>query len=503
MSLPPGPSLAPVPGDPEPEPDPSSDIPMWLVLALVGVLIAAVGLTGYVLLDQRKDDTEAAGPSYPKTWDPRVAPYVEKVEELRGRTFVHPVTVRFLPEEEFKKDRTADEDELDEKDRRKLEQYAGLLRAIGLVKGDLDLFDASNDISSSGTLAYYSFDDERITIRGEKLTPSIRSTLVHELTHALQDQLFNVGDRIEKVSERDEDSRDRTDALLETLVEGDAERVETLYREGLGPKQRKALDEGRQSETDEATNDLEDVPKFLLTVFSADYTLGEALIQVVAEDGGNSGLDDLLLHTPTNDAALLDPFDVLSGDDEVTEVDDPDLEAGEKKIDSSDFGPLTWYFMLAERLPLLDALAVVDGWGGDASVAFERDGTTCARIGYTGDSPGDTAAMYAALQRWIAAAPGAPSKVDLQGNLVTFESCDPGTAAKVGKDASDEAVALIANRAYLGLGIMRAGTSAPYAHCMSRRLVETFPVERLNDPGFGKDDPAIQARVQRLIAACR
>src|SRR5215213_6029037 len=75
MSLPPGPSPAPELGEQQPSSDASSDIPMWLVLALVGVLIAAVGLTGYVLLDQRKDGSEAAGPSYPSTWDPRVVTF--------------------------------------------------------------------------------------------------------------------------------------------------------------------------------------------------------------------------------------------------------------------------------------------------------------------------------------------------------------------------------------------------------------------------------------------
>ena len=45
---------------------------------------------------------------------------------------------------------------------------------------------------------------------------------------------------------------------------------------------------------------------------------------------------------------------------------------------------LTWYLMLAERLPLRESLAAADGWGGDAYVGFERGGDSCARIAYTG-----------------------------------------------------------------------------------------------------------------------
>jgi hypothetical protein len=238
-------------------------------------------------------------------------------------------------------------------------------------------------------------------------------------------------------------------------------------------------------------------------MFTSDYTLGEALIQVVAQDGGNDGLDELLEVTPTNDSALLDPFLVVDGSDDAVKVEYPKLSDGEKEIDSSDFGVLTWYFMLAERIPLLDALAAADGWGGDASVAFERDGATCARVAYVGDTPQDTQTMQHALQQWIAAAPGSPSRVDLQGNQLVFESCDPGKTAKVGKDASEEAMGLIAARAYLGIGIMRAGAAAPYAHCMAGRLINAFPVEKLNDPNFGANDPAVKARVQQFIAACR
>lgn len=41
------------------------------------------------------------------------------------------------------------------------------MRAFGLITGDVDLFAAISEFSGAGTLAYYSFEDERITIRGQ------------------------------------------------------------------------------------------------------------------------------------------------------------------------------------------------------------------------------------------------------------------------------------------------------------------------------------------------
>ena len=94
----------------------------------------------------------------------------------------------------------------------------------------------------------------------------------------------------------------------------------------------------------------------------------------------------------------------------------PKLEDGEKKFDSGEFGALAWYLMLAERLPLQDALATVDGWGGDAYVGFKRNGNSCARMAYDGDTPQDTKRMLSALRRWSAAAPGSPTKVSRAGD---------------------------------------------------------------------------------------
>jgi hypothetical protein len=241
----------------------------------------------------------------------------------------------------------------------------------------------------------------------------------------------------------------------------------------------------------------------VLTMISSPYTLGEAMMQAVAADGGNAAVDALFRDAPTHDAALLDPFDVLSGDTGAIHVAVPDLADGEKKFDSGEFGDLTWYFMLAERLPLRDALAAADGWGGDAYVAFERGGSSCARVAYAGDTARDTRQMLAALRRWVAAAPGSPAKVSLDGTHVRFESCDPGTSARVGHDASVQALQLVATRTYLGVSLLRAGAPRNLAHCLSGRLVDAYPLSSLTNPAFGAGDPAVKARIQQLAAGCR
>ncbi len=484
---------------PEPVDTPSSGIPLWILISAGALaVVGAIILTFVVLAELNTKDDEK---KYPSAWDPRVAKYVTIVEKQRGLTFLHPVEVRFLEKAEFTREVTADKADLDQKEREEIRQATGQLRAIGLITGDVDLFDAVNDATGGGTLAFYSFEDERITIRGASLTLASQATLVHELTHALQDQHFAIGDRLEEL--REKDAANSEESVLDAIIEGDAERVATLYRESLDTKARAALDKSEKAQRDEATSDLKGIPKAVLTIISSPYTLGQSLMQTVAEDGGNKAIDALYRDTPTHDTALYDPFQVIAGDLGAEEVPTPAVQDGEKEVDSGEFGALTWYFMLAERVPLLEAVDVVDGWGGDSYVSYEKAGVSCVRAAYQGDTDKDTARMLGALRSWVAAAPDAPAEVSSEDGRVLFESCDPGTGAKVGKKASIDALTLISVRNQIGGQLLAAGAPAELSGCVAGKVVREYSVAQLTDPRFGANDSAVQSRIAQLALACR
>ena len=494
LGVPPGTQPVPPSGDGQ-----RPEIPLWLLFVAVGMAIA-LAVTAWLML---VEDGPAVA-SYPAHWDARVEPYAKIAEKERGLPFKHPVDVRFLAAAEFEKTVAEDKKELNEDERTDLRHFAGLMRAFGLMTGNVDLFAAFNTASVSGTLAYYSFKDEDITIRGSRLTAASRSTLVHELTHALQDQYFDVGDRLEKLGKDSAGGWSTPEySVLDAVIEGDAERAEGLYRESLSVKKRRALDAGRNGELSRADKVLKRVPKVVVTMMTAPYILGVGLTQAVAAGGGNTDVDELFRHPPTHETALLDPFEVLAGHTAADKLEPPEVRPGEKKFDSGELGVLTWYLMLVERLPLRDALAAADGWGGDAYVAYERDGDSCARTAFRGRTRRDGEQMFRAMRRWVAAAPGAPASVRRTGTTVRFESCDPGPAANIGKDASQDAVDLVATRTGIGLGLLDSGAPEATAHCLSGRVVRAFRVSQLTDPEFGAKDPAVRARIQRLAAGCR
>ncbi len=480
----------------------AGETPLWLIIGGIGLIVMGLVAAGLVVVSELKPK---AGPSYPATWDARVAPYARIAARKRGLTFMHPVTVKFLPAKAFEKTVTGDAEKLNAKDRQTMTDFTGLMRALGLIRGEVDLFKAVNEFSGAGVLAYYSFDDKTITVRGEKVTPAIGATLVHEMTHVLQDQHFAIGKR--QADLRKQDKKKDTSAessVLDAIIEGDASRVATLYRASLPARKRKALSAGEGTDSARATARLKKskVPQVIIAMESSPYTLGEALVQAAAAEGGNDAVNTLFRDAPTEETALLDPLRGLSEHRKAVPVGAPRLQKGEKKFDSGGFGVLSWYLMLAERLPAKTALDAADGWGGDAYVAYNRNHIACAQMNYAGRTSQDTTRMLLALQRWVAAAPGTPAKVGLERGLVRFESCDPGKKADVGKDAAMDAISLVATRGYLGVNFLESGVADARARCMAGRITRTYTVRQLNDPSFGAT-PDAKARVQRLVAGCR
>lgn len=473
------------------------------------VLILAVGGVGFAAFTVLKDDDKKDGSTtekidFPDKWDERILPYVKIAAKERDLEFEHPVEVRFLPPAEFEKDFRADEEELTDEDRKEIEQFTGMLRAVGMISGDVDLYKAFNEFHTSGTLAYYSLEDKRITIRGTSITPAVKSTLVHELTHVLQDQHFDIGTRTKELSEDSEDGDvdDNESTVLDAVIEGDASRIETQYRDSLSKKEQKALDDSAADQNEDASETYKKLPKIVVTLETAPYTLGEAVVQAVAEDGGNDAVDDLFTDTPKHEAALLDAFEVITGDTDAEDVDLPDLADGEEKFSSGEFGSLTLFFMLAERVPLKDALAAADGWGGDRYVAYDRDGTACVQIAFAGDTDEDADRIFSTLTAWGKAAPGAPVTVEREDGQVHFTSCDPGKKGPSGKDASQDALTLVASRTYLGITLMNQRASAQVAGCLANSLLREFTIAQLNDDQLAAD-PKVQAKLRGLAAACR
>lgn len=397
------------------------------------------------------------------TWDLRVLPIAKEVEKLRGLKFEHPVPVDFLSDAAFRKKVGVDHSKLSAADKQDITRSQGQLRAVGLLPAGVDLLGAEGALRESGALAFYSSGTKRATVRGEALGPATRVTLAHELTHALQDQHFDLK-KLQRTAKRNHAS-----SALTALVEGDAVRVQDLYASQLSSADRAEYDASRSSGASAALDEARaaQVPDSLVVLFQSPYTLGPLMLGVVEGVKGKGAINALFREPPTADSAYLTPATLVDGS-AVTKVVPPALQPGETADGKPDvFGAFALYLILAARSDPVAALAVADGWAGDAMVTFTRDGATCLRATFAGRSADASTAISNALRDW--AAKGTPGAADVEqdGARTSFVACDPGAEGEATQDASIAALTvaelrntLLATLARQGLGVAVAGCTA-------------------------------------------
>ena len=428
---------------------------------------------------------------YPEMWDSRVLDEVRFVEQARGLTFEHPVEVSFLAEEEFNEHvdveaAATQEEEADD------ERAVGMLRALGLVDRDFDLREATDELLETSLLGLYVPEEQTLYVRGEELTPAVRSTLVHELTHALQDQHFDLEHLFEEAP-------DGAELGVRGLVEGDAQRVENRFRGQLTPAEQQELAR-EQQEAQERAEDAE-VPAVLEHISQAPYVFGPWLLTVLAEDG-NEAVDRAFEKPPVSELQLVDP--VRHGSDfEPADVEAPSAPDGAEDVDDpAAFGQLSLFEVLGARLGHARAWAAVQGWTGDSYITYTQDDKTCVASAFRMADPAAASRLSGALETWDE---GDRAEIAEEDATVTLRACDPGQEATV-EPVEPDAFEVLGSRVQLAQFLAQQ-QQAPVevADCIAKDVVR-----RLGDAPFAEataGNPEDQALVNRAfqasVLACR
>lgn len=459
-----------------------------LVEVVALVVVVAVGLVlfgvGAGWLPWSGDD---AGPHHPGEWDPRVVDAVAAVERIRDLQFEHPVDVSFLPEDEFVALLT-DGGQPTEAEREDAETYAAALRALGLVEGDVDLFAENERVVAEGTLGFYQPDSDDLFVRGQELTPAVRATLVHELTHALQDQHFalDVGLTAPTVGAA---------TAARALIEADAAWVEQEWTSGLSGAD---LDEYLAEVAEFATGmDVADVPAVFVESTALPYVFGPGLhtaLRVEGPEAVDGALDDL----PISEEQILDPRAYLDGDEPVT-FEMPDVDDLGELDSETDLGAFGLFQVLASRLDYAPTVSAVDGWGGDVMQTYRQDDdTVCVALSVTGDTSTDTDEIAEAFAAWSSDVPDASA--DREGDVVTLTSCDPDQPLPPSPHRSEagSAVSALIMRAYAVDQASIAGLDIEATACVGDTLVDEVGPDRLSEV---YDEAGSTAPPDDLVAA--
>jgi len=472
--------------------------------SLIAALVAVVATLALALAPAASAKTTTTTAPVPAKWDPRLKPIADEVAKLRKLTFDHPVAAEFLSDAAFEKKVAVDRGKLTKADKEDIARSQAQLRAVGLIGADVDLLGSFESLQQSGVLAYYDPTTKKITVKGASLDDvSTRVTVAHELTHALQDQHFDL-DKLERAAAKAHGS-----TALRTIVEGDAVRTENAYEATLSRADQEAYTNESAQTSKDAQSEItaKGVPDSLSVIFQAPYVLGESMLEAVLAKDHEKGIDALFEDPPVADAAFVTPSTLLEHRT-FQKVKPPTLQPGEKRSGARDvFGALSVFQVLAARTDNATALRAADAWDGDAMVTFTRNGQTCLRTAFAGKGSAGVAALSDAWKRWAAQAPPDTATVDATGKRVTVTLCDPGAAATAIPNPPFGSLLFLAGRDSLFAGLLKSGAPTDIATCTADALVRD-PVYApiIEDPNADPDDATITAlrtRVQELVAQCR
>jgi hypothetical protein len=350
------------------------------VLTVVIVVTFLAGVRGALQLHAERADR----------LDPATAAVVAElkafVETTRGLRFVKPVDVAVLSDAAFRRS-LAGGKPTEQSD---AEVVSGVLRALGL----LDAGDPAptGGLDADAVAGFYDVETKELVVRGPELTPFVRQVLVHELTHALDDQHFDLDPRLV----------DNEAALaFEALVEGDAVIVESRYLESLPEAERRAA-----AAEEDATfgGGAGRIPAIVAELGAFPYRDGPRLVAALLAAGGPGRLDAAFRSPPVSTSEVLHPEEFLDG---AGRADVPPVAAGGEVVDRGVLGELILRLVLASSLPPDRAARAAAGWAGDRYVAWSAGGRTCLRATVVMDNAAEAAELASGLREWAADHAGA------------------------------------------------------------------------------------------------
>lgn len=456
-------------------------LPAFIGVALLLEMIASVSV--YATWHGKK--------SYPERWDARILPIVHFVEAHRGLKFKHPVKVAFLSDDAFV-DQVKSPPE-SARQRKVDDESLAEVRALGLVSGHPDLFKAQNDYVSASLVGLYVNRTKILYIRGTELTPYVRTTVAHELTHALQDQYFNLTAILRKAPD---------DSVARALIEGDAVRIQHAYHDQLSSADKQAYDQTESSFRDSSGSAAGgSIPKFIQEGNDYPYVFGPTYLDSLVADGGNERVNEAFRHPPVTDAQVVDPTDYpLTFTPR--KLAPPSLPTGAQLLGRQfSFGQIGVLQVLGSALGYDVAWPAVQGWEGDAGQDYRLNGRICAALDVSMSGPVATKRILAALLAWRTMLPAA--RVSEHAGTVSVRSCDPGDTFK-GRTVDPDPFEVLSARAdVIDILVSRANWDFRGATCVVDHVIKRVGVVTFASDGSTRAEQAtLRKGFQAAAQAC-
>lgn len=344
------------------------------------------------------------------------------VEQARGHTFLRPVKVTPLADKAFLAQlHAADAGGDAAQEAAQIAGEGATYQALHLIPLHTDLAKLLDSQADEAVGGFYDPETKQLFVRAAKLTPFAQTVVAHELTHALDDQYFDLG----KLQQRARNS-DQAEAIR-SLIEGDARSVEDRFRAALVPAERKRADAEENAEYGKPTPGEAQIPEFLSLYSAFPYELGEQFVNYLRAHGGKATLDAAFRDPPVSTLQVLAvKYTFLERHDpaKFTYTNQPPAGTHGALVDEDSLGTLGLASLLSEKAPdraLYEAAAGY--WDGDRYLTTRSGSRICVRDTIRSYSLAGESKIYTALHTWAAGHPGASVTTTADPEAVLLLSC--------------------------------------------------------------------------------
>jgi len=330
----------------------------------------------------------AADPVKKVPTPPAIAEVEHQVETVRGLTYDRPVNIEPITAREM--DRRLGNYFDAYYPKRFYARRSDAWATIGAIPRNIGILEALNSYQQGQVLGYYNSQNEELVYTGDATLDRIEHfVLAHELTHAIDDQRFDL-DRLDDMVVHCDD--EIFQAAL-GVVEGSANHFATqvlLRYPAAAPGS--APSGGSAGE----------VPPLITEIQAYPYTAGQRFVDALADQGGVEAINVALRKFPTTTEQILHPSKFPG--DVAKPVDVPDFSPtfgpGWRDHDVMVVGEVWLKALLNLRLDEATATSAAAGWGGGIYRAWSDGKDVAVIMSTVWDTPADAKEFSDALSQW-------------------------------------------------------------------------------------------------------
>ncbi|MCT9095644.1 Hvo_1808 family surface protein [Haloarchaeobius sp. HME9146] len=218
-----------------------------------------------------------------------------RVEVLRNLEFKEPVTVSVITREQQRANSANGSTDSESKNRWNDQVW----EALFISDEQKNIEDEFGSVTGSAVLGYYAAGTNKVVMVSDDPDRLVinNATFVHELTHALQDQHFDIK-RVQNQAKTQDQQ-----LAANGLIEGEADYIEALYLERCTSGEWSCV----KTPGTESSGGSSDMNLGILVTIFQPYSDGPWYVHQLVQDGGWERVNNLWVNPPQTSSALIHP----------------------------------------------------------------------------------------------------------------------------------------------------------------------------------------------------